>query len=165
VNSAVYFETAVIVLTAVVGGSIAHKLHRPMIVGYILGGVLIGLLVPRSPVMDVHTLERLAGIGAILLMFWAGIEFSFRAVLEAKWVAIICGLLAILLSIALSLAAGHEVMEEDSGQELLSALRSIELIRMKDTFNPRLEGRSGRCDEHFFHADTGQRERTTHGHG
>lgn len=106
-NSAVYFETAVIVLTAVVGGSIAHKQHRPMIVGYILGGVLIGLLVPRSPVMDVHTLERLAGIGAILLMFWAGIEFSFRAVLEAKWVAIICGLLAILLSIALSLAAGR----------------------------------------------------------
>lgn len=59
----------------------------------------------------------------------------------------------------------HEVMEEDSGQELLSALRSIELIRMKDTFNPRLEGRSGRCDEHFLHADSGQRERTTHGHG
>lgn len=106
-NAAVYFEMAVIVFTAVVGGSIAYRLRRHFIVGYILGGVLIGLLVPRSPVMDMHTLETLAGIGAIMLVLWAGIEFCFRVVLEVKWVAIICGLLAILLSIALSLAAGH----------------------------------------------------------
>src|SRR5437899_203106 len=106
-NSAVYFALAFVVFTAVLGGTMAHRLHRPLIIGYALGGILIGFLLPRFPIIDVHTLELFAEIEATLLMYWAGVEFSFRALLEVKWIAIPGGLLGTLLSIALGLLAGR----------------------------------------------------------
>jgi monovalent cation:H+ antiporter-2, CPA2 family len=108
-NSAVYFALAFVVFTAVLGGTIAHRLHRPLIIGYVLGGILIGFLLPRFPIIDVHTLELFAGIEVTLLMIWPGVEFSFLALLEIKWIAILGGLLGTLLSIALGLLAGRLV--------------------------------------------------------
>jgi predicted Kef-type K+ transport protein len=81
-NSAVYFALAFVVFTAVLGGTIAHRLHRPLIIGYVLGGILIGFLLPRFPIIDVHTLELFAGIEVTLLMIWPGVEFSFLALLK-----------------------------------------------------------------------------------
>lgn len=67
----------------------------------------MSFLAPYWLAADIQNLETIAQIGAGLLLFWAGAEFPFRLIQELKWVAIASGLIAMLLTIVLSLAAGH----------------------------------------------------------
>ncbi len=77
--------------------------RQPLILGYVLGGILISPLTPGPAVSDLHTFELFAEIGVILLMFSIGIEFSLRDLLRVKWVALLGGPLGILLSVGLGL--------------------------------------------------------------
>ncbi|HEX3352583.1 MAG TPA: cation:proton antiporter [Terriglobales bacterium] len=92
---------------AVVGGGVARALRLPLILGYVLGGFLIGPFTPGPTLSGVHQFEELAEIGVILLMYSIGLEFSFRELLQVKWVAIFGGPLGILLSVGLGVAAGR----------------------------------------------------------
>ena len=91
---------------AVVGGSVARALRQPLILGYVLGGFLIGPFTPGPTVSEIHQFEVLAELGVILLMYSVGLEFSFRELLQVKWVAIFGGPLGILFSVGLGVAAG-----------------------------------------------------------
>jgi CPA2 family monovalent cation:H+ antiporter-2 len=91
---------------AVVGGSVARLLRQPLILGYVLGGFLIGPFTPGPTVSEVHQFEFLAEIGVILLMYSIGLEFSFPELLQVKWVAIFGAPLGILFSVGLGFAAG-----------------------------------------------------------
>ena len=67
-------------------------------------------MVPFTPgptLSEVHQFEVLAEIGVILLMYSIGLEFSFRELLQVKWVAIFGGPLGILFSVGLGFAAGR----------------------------------------------------------
>jgi monovalent cation:H+ antiporter-2, CPA2 family len=91
---------------AVVGGGVAKALRQPLILGYVLGGFLIGPFTPGPTLSGVHEFEVLAEIGVILLMYSIGLEFSFGELAEVKWVAIFGGSLGILLSLGLGAATG-----------------------------------------------------------
>ena len=91
---------------AVVGGSVAKALRQPLILGYVLGGFLIGPFTPGPTLSAVHQFEVLAEIGVILLMYSIGLEFSFAELLQVKWVAIFGGPLGILLSLGMGAGAG-----------------------------------------------------------
>lgn len=91
---------------AVVGGGVAKLLRQPLILGYVLGGFLIGPFTPGPTLSEIHQFEVLAEIGVILLMYSIGLEFSFQELLQVKWVAIVGGPLGILFSVALGAAAG-----------------------------------------------------------
>ncbi len=106
VETTFYRDLAYVFGAAVVGGAVARMLRQPLILGYVLGGILVGPFTPGPTVADVHEFEVLAEIGVILLMYSIGLEFSFRDLLRVKWVAIIGGPLGILLSIALGLGVG-----------------------------------------------------------
>jgi monovalent cation:H+ antiporter-2, CPA2 family len=87
-------------------GLIAWKLRQPILLGYVLAGLLLSPLTPGPHVTDVHTFEVMAEIGVILLMFSAGIEFSIPDLLRVKWVALAGAPLGILLSIGLGTGVG-----------------------------------------------------------
>jgi CPA2 family monovalent cation:H+ antiporter-2 len=91
---------------AVVGGGVAKVLRQPLILGYVLGGFLIGPFTPGPTLSEVHQFEVLAEIGVILLMYSIGLEFSLGELLEVKWVAIFGGPLGIVLSVGLGAVAG-----------------------------------------------------------
>src|SRR5258708_34767210 len=91
---------------AVVGGGVAKALRQPLILGYVLGGFLIGPFTPAPTLSEIHQFEVLAEIGVILLMYSIGLEFSFQELLQVKWVAIVGGPLGSLISVALVAAAG-----------------------------------------------------------
>jgi CPA2 family monovalent cation:H+ antiporter-2 len=101
-----YRDLAYVFVAAVLGGVLARLSRQPLILGYVFGGILISPLTPGPAVTDIHTFELFAEIGVILLMFSLGIEFSLRDLQRVKWVAIIGGPLAMLLSIALGAVAG-----------------------------------------------------------
>ena len=100
-------DLAYVFLAAIAGGMLAWKLRQPIILGYVLAGIVIGPFTPGPTVTHVHTLELLAEIGVILLMFSVGLEFSLRDLLRVRWVALLGGPLGILLSIGAGLLVGH----------------------------------------------------------
>jgi CPA2 family monovalent cation:H+ antiporter-2 len=100
-------DLAYVFLAALLGGGVAWLARQPLILGYVVGGILISPLTPGPAVERVHTFELFAEIGVVLLMFSIGIEFSLRDLLRVKWVALLGGPLGIVLSVALALGAGR----------------------------------------------------------
>jgi K+:H+ antiporter len=106
-ESAFFRDLAYIFVAAVVGGGLAYWARQPLILGYVVGGLLISPFTPGPSVSEVHPFETFAEIGVILLMFSLGIEFSLRDLLRVRWVAMAGGPLGMALSIALGfLVAG-----------------------------------------------------------
>jgi CPA2 family monovalent cation:H+ antiporter-2 len=99
-------DLAYVFLAAVLGGSIAWLARQPLILGYVVGGILVSPFTPGPAVSDVRTFEQVAEIGVVLLMFSIGIEFSLKDLLRVRWVAILGGPLGMLLSIALAFGVG-----------------------------------------------------------
>jgi len=99
-------DLSFVLLAAVLGGFAARAARQPLIVGFVLGGMLIGPFTPGPSVSDLHTFELFAEIGVVLLMFSIGIEFSLKDLLRVKWVALIGGPLGMLLTVALGLGVG-----------------------------------------------------------
>ena len=91
---------------ALLGGALAWLARQPLIVGYVLGGILIGPFTPGPTISDAHTFELFAEIGVVLLMFSIGVEFSLHDLLRVRWVALGGAPLGILLSILLAVGAG-----------------------------------------------------------
>jgi monovalent cation:H+ antiporter-2, CPA2 family len=106
IETTFYRDLAYVFGAAVVGGAVARVLRQPLILGYVLGGILVGPFTPGITVTDVHEFELLAEVGVILLMYSIGLEFSFRDLLRVKWVAIVGGPMGILLSVALGVGVG-----------------------------------------------------------
>ena len=102
----VFRDLAYVFVAAVLGGALARLAGQPLILGYVLGGVLISPLTPGPSVSDVRTFQLFAEVGVVLLMFSIGIEFSLRDLLRVKWVALLGGPLGILLSVGLGVGAG-----------------------------------------------------------
>jgi K+:H+ antiporter len=99
-------DLAYVFVAALLGAGLAWMVRQPLIIGYVLGGILIGPFTPGPAVADLHTFELFAEIGIVLLMFSIGIEFSLRDLLRVRWVALVGGPLGILLTVALALGAG-----------------------------------------------------------
>jgi CPA2 family monovalent cation:H+ antiporter-2 len=53
-----------------------HRLHQPVVLGYILAGLIVGPNVPIPLVADRQIVQILSELGVILLMFSLGLEFS-----------------------------------------------------------------------------------------
>lgn len=97
-------DLAIVLVAAVLGAAAAWLARQPLILGYVVAGLLVGPFTPGPTVSHLHTLELFAEIGVALLMFSIGIEFSLTDLLRVKWVALIGGPLGMLLSIAAGLA-------------------------------------------------------------
>src|SRR4030095_14010826 len=113
-------DLAYVFLAAVLGGALARYARQPLILGYVLGGLLISPLTPGPSVADIHTFERFAEIGVILLMFSLGIEFSLKDLAGVKWIAILGGPPGLLMTVGLAMAgcppAGRPQVDRDPGR-------------------------------------------------
>jgi monovalent cation:H+ antiporter-2, CPA2 family len=94
-----------IFLAAVLGGLVAWRLKLPLILGFVLGGIVISPFTPGVHISDLHAFEVFAEVGVVLLMFSIGVEFSIPDLMRVKWIALGGGTLGILLSMAFALAA------------------------------------------------------------
>jgi monovalent cation:H+ antiporter-2, CPA2 family len=59
-----------------------QRLHQPVVLGYLLAGLLVGPHVPIPLVADPEIVQTLSELGVILLMFSLGLEFSLRKLLQ-----------------------------------------------------------------------------------
>jgi CPA2 family monovalent cation:H+ antiporter-2 len=76
------FELLVVLVAAVVGAVVARWLRLPVILGYLAGGVAVGPF-GLGLVHDTDTINSLANIGVVLLLFAIGWKYPQGT--PAKW--------------------------------------------------------------------------------
>lgn len=91
-------DIALIVVAGLLGGLVAQRLGQPLVLGYIVAGVLVGPHTGGVTVTQIHDIELLAEIGVALLLFTIGIEFSFRELEPVRRVALIGAPIQIVLT-------------------------------------------------------------------
>jgi len=100
-------DIAIIVVAGLLGGLVAQQLRQPLILGYILAGVIVGPFTGGITIVHVHDIELLAEIGVALLLFALGLEFSFKELKPVKYIALIGTPIQMLLTIAFGFGLGN----------------------------------------------------------
>ncbi|MBI5451844.1 cation:proton antiporter [Candidatus Gottesmanbacteria bacterium] len=88
----------IVLLTAFVGGVIAKRFKLPILVGYLLGGVIFGNFISYYFAIA-ETIRSIAEIGVVLLLFTLGLEFSLTKLKDLGEVVIFGSLIQVLLTI------------------------------------------------------------------
>ncbi len=78
---------AMALVIAFFGGVIARRIRLPTIVGYLLAGIAIGPFTPGF-IGDPETIQQLAELGVIFLMFGVGLHFSLHDLWKVRAIAI-----------------------------------------------------------------------------
>jgi monovalent cation:H+ antiporter-2, CPA2 family len=99
-------DLAMVMVVAGLVTVIFHRFKQPVVLGYILAGVIIGPHTPPFPlIQDEAAIKTLSELGVVLLMFSLGLEFSLRKLRQVGVSALIAALLEILLMVWL----GYEI--------------------------------------------------------
>ncbi len=75
-------DLAVVMLVAGATSILFQRLRQPVLLGYILAGVLIGPHTPGVLVGDARAIDDISNLGVVLLMFTLGLEFSVHKLRE-----------------------------------------------------------------------------------
>src|SRR5215212_8045190 len=121
-------DLSLVLLAALMGGYLAQRIGQPLIVGYILAGVVIGPFTAGPTVGNVHNIEQLAELGVALLLFSLGLELSFRELRPVRAVALGGATIQIILTIALGTALASGL-----GWEWRAALWFGSLVSLSST--------------------------------
>ena len=91
---------------AFVFGAIANRLKLPVLVGYLVAGVVVGPFTPGY-VADQELAPQLAEIGVILLMFGVGLHFSVKDLMSVRKIAIPGAAVQILAATVMGIGLAH----------------------------------------------------------
>ena len=86
-------DFAVIMIVAAIMLGITYKLRQPMVLGYILAGMVIGPSTPPfSLIHDLDTVNAFAELGIIMLLFIVGTEFPIAKLRSVGRISVIVAL-------------------------------------------------------------------------
>ena len=119
---------AICVAAAALLALISWRLHQPLILAYLLAGVVVGPIGLRW-VTDLDSIQTVAEIGLILLLFVIGLEIDIRKLAAAGPPMLLTGALQVPICIALGLgffaALGAHVGGNDYSLLYLAACMSL----------------------------------------
>ncbi|MCE9598151.1 MAG: cation:proton antiporter [Spirochaetia bacterium] len=105
----------IVLCVAAITTVIFQRLRQPVVLGYMLAGLLVGPHVPIPLVADPAIVQTLSELGVILLMFSLGLEFSLRKLISvgpsAGITAIVQCSVMLWLGFAIGQLLGWTVME------------------------------------------------------
>jgi monovalent cation:H+ antiporter-2, CPA2 family len=105
-------DLAVIMIVASIVALIFHKLKQPMVVGYLIAGIIVG---PYSPpislITHIDVLDIFAQIGVILLLFTIGFEFPLQKLRSIGRVIIGVSAIEITLMLLVSWGVGAYLLK------------------------------------------------------
>ena len=108
IDASLFADIVIIFVIAFVGGLAARVLRFPVLLGYLVVGMIIG---PHALelVGDADTVRTLAEFGVILLLFAVGIEISFRDLRQLGKVVVLGGVAQVLGVVGLGYVIGVQL--------------------------------------------------------
>jgi len=141
-------DLAVVMIVAGLVTILFHRLKQPVVLGYIIAGIVIGPHTPPFPLIhDEQTIKTLAELGVVLLMFSLGLEFSLRKLRQVGTTALIAAGLEILLM----LWAGYEIGQLFGWGRMNSMFLGAMLSISSTTIIVKALGELGKTRHHFAH--------------
>lgn len=100
-------DLALILGAAALVTLIFKKLKQPLVLGYIIAGILVGPHFPLLPtILEIESIQIWAEIGVIFLLFSLGIEFSFKKLVKVGGAASITAVFEVAVMLALGFLTG-----------------------------------------------------------
>jgi CPA2 family monovalent cation:H+ antiporter-2 len=96
----------IVIAAGFCGGLLARLLRQPLVLGYLVAGIAVGPHTGGISVGDPANLERLAEIGATLLLFGLGLELSLKDLAPVRRVALFGTPIQIALTMAVAWPIG-----------------------------------------------------------
>ena len=130
-------DLAVILIAAGVFTIISRALKQPLVLGYILAGILIGPHIDFFPgISSQQAVSEWSEIGVIFLMFTLGLEFSFKKLLKVGTSALVvagCKFIGVfVIGFLVGMALGWDTMESVFLAGLLSMSSTAVVIKAYD---------------------------------
>jgi len=139
-------DLAVVLIVAGLVTLICHRFTQPVVLGYIIAGVIIGPYTPPAALIrDKETIDTLAELGIILLMFSLGLEFNLRKLTRVGMSAVSAALMEILLMFWV----GYEIGQFFGWRLLDSIFLGAMLSMSSTTVIIKVLGELGKMKERF----------------
>ena len=97
----------VVLAVAAVTTVVFQRLRQPVVLGYLIAGLIVGPHVPIPLIADPDVVQTLSELGVILLMFSLGLEFSLRKLMAVGATASLTALLQSSLMVWLGFMIGR----------------------------------------------------------
>ena len=119
-------DLAIVMIVAGLVTILCHRFKQPVVLGYILAGVIIGPhTLPFPLIQDDGAIQTLSELGVIFLMFSLGMEFSLRKLRQVGATALIAATLEIVVMIAVGYGIGRAFHWSNMDSLFLGAIISI----------------------------------------
>ncbi len=139
-------DLAVVMIVAGLVTLLFNQLKQPVVLGYIIAGVIIGpYSFPFPRIHDEKTIHTLGELGVIFLMFSLGLEFSLRKLKKVGATALIAAALEILVMVFVGYELGQLFGWSKMNSLFLGAMLSIS----STTIIVKALGELGKTKEHF----------------
>lgn len=138
-------DLGVILVTAAVVSLLFKFLKQPVVLGYLIAGLLLGPHVPFIPsVTDTESIKVWAEIGVIFLLFGLGLEFSFKKLAKVGGSASITAFFEVFFMLGVGFLTGKLFGWSDMDSLFLGGILSISsttiIVRAFEELN--LKGRN-----------------------
>lgn len=101
-------DLAIVMLIAGLMTILCHRFKQPVVLGYIVAGIIMGPYTPPfTYIQDEATIRTLATLGIIFIMFSLGLEFNLRKLGKIGLAATFAALAEIILMTAVGYALGQ----------------------------------------------------------
>ncbi len=98
---------AIVLSVAAITTVVFQRLRQPVVLGYLLAGLIVGPYVPVPLVADRAMVQELSELGVILLLFSIGLEFTVRKLLRVGGTAGIVAVVQVSVMVVLGDLTGR----------------------------------------------------------
>ncbi len=111
---------AVVLVVAKLGGDVAMRLGQPPVLGELVGGVVLGNMTLVGldwfePIESNRSIEFLARLGVLILLFEVGLESTVRQMLRVGLTSLLVAVVGVLLPFGLGWLVGAWLLPDASG--------------------------------------------------
>lgn len=119
-------DLAIIMMAAGFITLVFHRFKQPVVLGYILAGIIIGPHTPPFPLIsDRDTIQTMADLGVVFLLFSLGLEFNVSKLKKVGGTALIAGTAEISLMLWAGYSLGRAFGWSEMDAIFLGAMLSI----------------------------------------
>ena len=94
-------DLALVLCVAAITTVLFRRLRQPVVLGYLLAGMIVGPHIPIPLFVDIERVHTLSELGVVLVMFSVGLEFSVRRLARVLPTAGVTGVVQICLMMSL----------------------------------------------------------------